>query len=274
VSVQIAILVDDTTSCDSVRAEHGLSVLLSGPGRKVLFDAASRGDTLLANAAAMGVDLGEIDSVVLSHGHYDHTGGLAAAAAGRSGLKIYAHPSAWRRRWVEQPGKPLKEVSCPHSLEGLVQRSAAFHPVDGPQKLEDWLVLSGPVGGPKHGREVFVVSRGSEMVVDGFEDEIFCLLRGERGWAVMTGCCHRGLKNTLRSARFLSRGEPIVAVFGGLHLKSANHEDLQTAAEALADAGRPEVYPCHCTGDGAVKFLAEKMPGKVHPLNAGKRVVI
>ena len=273
-TVQIAILVDNATSSDSIRAEHGLAVMLAGPGRKVLFDTGPSGQTLLANAAAMGVDLAQIDGAVLSHGHCDHTGGLAAMAGERAGLELYAHPSAWRRRWADQPGKPLKDVSCPHTLAGLSRFNVAFHPVEAPQRLEEWLVLSGPIGGPKHGRDVFVISLDGDMVVDGFEDEIFCLVRGERGWAVLTGCCHRGLKNTLRVARFLARGEPVTAVFGGLHLSSANQEDLREAAELLKEAGSPDVYPCHCTGDQAVGFLTTNLAGKIHPISAGTRVLL
>jgi len=274
VSVQIAILVDDVSCVESVKAEHGLAILLSGPGRKLVFDTGAAGQTLLDNASAMGVELGQVDAAVLSHGHPDHTGGLAALAGARAGLNVYAHPSVWRRRWVERPGKPLMEITCPHSLNSLSQLNASFHPIDGPRKLEDWLVLSGPIGGPKHGREVFVVSRDGDMVVDSFEDEMFCMVRGERGWAVVTGCCHRGVRNTLRAARFLARGESVTAVFGGLHLSSAGGEELKEAAEVLLEAGSPEVYPCHCTGEAAAKFLADKLPGKVHPISAGSRVVL
>jgi 7,8-dihydropterin-6-yl-methyl-4-(beta-D-ribofuranosyl)aminobenzene 5'-phosphate synthase len=275
VSVELVILVDDTTSSQTLRPEHGLAVLVAGAGRKVLFDTGATGETLLANAEAMGIDLADIDAVVISHGHYDHTGGLAAVvAAHERGLAIYAHPAAWRRRWSDRPGEPLKDISCPHGLESLSMSGGVLHPVEGPERLEAWLVLSGPVGGPKHGREVFVVRRDDDLVVDGFEDEQFCLVRGERGWSVLTGCCHRGLKNTLRTAKFLSHGEPIAAVIGGLHLRSTRRQQLGGVIDVLVEAGSPDVYPCHCSGKDATAFLAEKLPGKVHPLSAGNRVVL
>ncbi len=275
VSVELVILVDDSTSSESLRAEHGLAVHIAGPGRRLLLDAGAGGEALLANARALEVDLAGVDSIILSHGHYDHTGGLAAAAAAcRHGVTLYAHPTAWRKRWADRPGKPLRDISCPHPLEDLCRADLRFQPVQAPQKLEDWLVLSGPIGGPKHGREIFVVKREDDLVVDGFEDEMFCLVRGERGWAVVTGCCHRGLKNTLRMARLLAHDEPVVAVLGGLHLRSAPPDELASAAAVLHEAGSPEVYPCHCTGQEAVAFLAERMPGKVHPVSAGKRIVI
>jgi 7,8-dihydropterin-6-yl-methyl-4-(beta-D-ribofuranosyl)aminobenzene 5'-phosphate synthase len=135
-------------------------------------------------------------------------------------------------------------------------------------------MLSGPVPGPKHGREVFVVEQGDDAVVDGFEDETLCLLRVEDGWAVLSGCCHRGLPNTLTAAEGLADGEPVVAVFGGLHLRNAGKDELRGAVERLKAAGSPAIYPCHCTGDEATKLLAKRLPGRVTPVAAGRRVVL
>jgi 7,8-dihydropterin-6-yl-methyl-4-(beta-D-ribofuranosyl)aminobenzene 5'-phosphate synthase len=272
-SVELLILVDNIAGSAELRAEHGLSILVSGPGRKVLFDAAASAEALLANAEKLGVDLGALHGAVVSHGHYDHTGGLAAVVQRRRGLNVYVHSAAFSRRWSDRPGKPLRDVSCPHSIERLYQSGAVFHSVTHPERLADWLVVSGPIGGPKHGREVFVVRRGGEMVVDGFEDEMCLLVRGEAGWAVVTGCCHRGLKNTLRTARFLARDEPLTAVVGGLHLRSAGPRELEEALELLREHDVRDVYPCHCTGAEAVRFLQEHLPGHVHPIAVGSRVI-
>jgi len=274
VSAELLILVDNSVTSEALRAEHGLSMLVSSPPRRVLFDAAATAETLLANAETLGVDLSSLDAAVISHGHYDHTGGLAAVVRGRPGLKVYVHSAAFNRRWSDQPGKPLRDVSCPHSIERLYQSGAVFHSVTHPERLDEHLVLSGPIGGARHGREAFVVRKAGEMVVDAFEDEMCLLVKGERGWTVITGCCHRGLRNTLRTARFLARGEPLTALVGGLHLRSAGPQELTEAVELLDRYGLEGIYPCHCTGAEAMEFLRESLPDRVHPVAAGSRVVL
>ena len=273
-SVEILILVDNVASGEALRAEHGLSLMVSGPARRVLFDAGATPETLLANAKALGVDLSILDEAVISHGHYDHTGGLAEVVRLRPGLKVYVHAGAFNRRWSDKPGKPLRDISCPHSIERLYQSGAVFHSVAHPERLAGWLVVSGPIDGPRCGREAFVVRKGGEMVADGFEDEIFLLAKGERGWVVVTGCCHRGLENTLRAAKSLARNQPVVAVVGGLHLRNASGSELAETVDLLDRQGIEDVYPCHCTGDKATAFLAEKLPGHVHPVSVGSRIVL
>lgn len=122
--------------------------------------------------------------------------------------------------------------------------------------------------------EGFVVRKGDQMVLDAFEDEIFCLVRGDRGWVVISGCCHRGVRNMLRAAKFLAHDEPIAAIVGGLHLGNADASQLQDVCELLESYGSPELYPCHCTGKDAVQFLQARFGEKVNPVAAGSRITI
>ena len=273
-NAQLLILVDDLAAQGNLATEHGLAVHIRTPGKSVLFDTGATEGPLIENAEILGVDLSRLDAAVISHGHYDHTGGLAAVLRIRSGLPVYAHPAAFSRRWANHPGRPMQDISCPHSVEALSQARASFQFVKAPQMLEDWLVLSGPIGGPRSGAQVFAVRRSDDIVVDGFGDEIFALIRGKVGWAVLTGCCHRGLRNTLRAAKFLAHDGKITAVIGGLHLGSASEDELTEAVELIEQAGTPDLYLCHCTGERAVNYLAEALPDRVHPVAAGDKVLL
>ncbi len=271
-TVELTILVDDQVSDPALRPDHGLSILVSGPNRNILLDAGQDPEILFSNASALSVDLAGIRSVVVSHGHYDHTGGLARLAGRIEQLELFAHPGAFARRWVEQPGQPLKNVSCPHSLSKLCDLGAVFHAIRAPELVEPWMLLTGPIGGPRFGPEHFVIRKGEQIVPDWFEDEIALLLKARRGWVVVTGCCHRGLQNTLKTARFLCRGEPIVAVVGGLHLHSCSNDELRSLVNLLGEFGNPGLYPCHCTGDKAMEFLTRRLGSQVHPVRAGSRL--
>lgn len=272
-AVELLILVDDAAASAGLKNAHGLAVLIVGPGRRMLFDTGPGDEILTHNAESLGVDLAAIDGLIVSHGHCDHTGGLAGLAGRRRGLDVYAHPGMFSRRWLESPGQPIEDISCPHSVEKLCELGVVFHEVETPEMLAEWMLMSGSIGGPKHGREVFVVRKGDDLVVDGFEDENVLMIRGEQGWAVITGCCHRGLKNTLRAAKFLTHDGRIAAIVGGLHLQNACREELSETVELLGRFDSPELYPCHCTGQEATDFLEENLPGKVHPVKAGARIV-
>lgn len=320
-SVELLVLVENHAERPPLRAEHGLSVLVTGPDWRLLFDTGASADVLDHNARSLGVPLTTIPAVAISHGHYDHTGGLAELVRLCRPLALYAHPDAFARRWSNRPGRPLRDVSCPQSLRHLRDAGARFHPITAPERVRQWLVLSGPIGGgqaeapprppggagnparnadsgappagtgwvrpsaspdvdrPPPRREQFVVRRRDEIVSDAFPDEMFLLLKVTRdgspaGWAVLTGCCHRGVANTLRTARFLAHDEPIRAVVGGLHLRQADRPELEAAADVLRGVGSPDLYLGHCTGQRATEFLTAAFPDRVHPLRTGTRVVL
>lgn len=268
-SFELLVIVDNSSSSDSLIREHGLAILIQAGDQRVLFDTGSSADVLCHNAKSLNVDLSALTAVVLSHGHYDHTGGLGAVVSARPGVDIYANPQAFTRRWRDRPGESLKDISCPHSLDRLCEGGAVFHAVNAPEVVADWLVLSGPIGGPHASRQAFVARKGDELVVDTFEDELFGLLKGSGGWVVLTGCCHRGLRNTLRAAKFMAHGERIAAVVGGLHLVEADDADLDETTQLLRAFDEPDLYVCHCTGEQATQKLSQRLGPKLHAIGAG-----
>ncbi len=272
VACEVTILVENTFAEESLAVEHGLSVHVAGGAEQYLLDASASPQALAANAEALSVDLSGLDGVIVSHGHPDHTGGLPAVLSGAPGVKVYAHPSAFARRWAERPDQPRREITWRSDPQALARAGGEFCPVERPLELPGGIVVARPAEGPQPALDRFVVETDGALSEDRFADELFVMARGASGWVVLTGCCHRGLPNTLSAARALAGGQAIHAVLGGLHLGRATPELLARAADALRGAGVERIYPCHCTGRAGREYLAGEFPGRVEQVHGGTRL--
>jgi 7,8-dihydropterin-6-yl-methyl-4-(beta-D-ribofuranosyl)aminobenzene 5'-phosphate synthase len=271
-SVELMILMDGGSDAS---AGQGLSILIRGPGRTMLFDCGASAEALAPCMGQFGLSPSSLSGAIISHGHSNHTGGLAALASSRpEGTEVFLHAGAFSRRWVDRPGSSLTEISCPYTAARLSDAGFRLRWVQAPEMIEDWLILSGPIGGPPANDPTYVVRKGEELVVDNFEDEIFVLLRGSSGWVVLTGCCHRGLRNTLRCARFLAHEEPVSAVIGGLHLGGATPAQLEEAIDHVRQAPDMTLYPCHCTGLDVIEYLRAQLPNQVKTVGPGAKIVL
>ena len=271
-SIELTIVVENTAVDKGLAAEHGLAAHIATGQRNFMFDASATPEALAANAAALSIDLSAIEGLVISHGHLDHTGGIAALLKARPGLRIYAHPQVFDQRFSDRSNQPQHQIGWQSGPERLAEQAATFCPVRSAQELAEGVVVSGPIPGPQPGIDRFLVQGQGGLRRDEFADEVFLMLRGAAGWAVLTGCCHRGLANTLSTARDLARGEPIAAVLGGFHLGPAGPEELSAAAEAIRQANPSAIYPCHCTGRPGREYLARQFPDKVRQIHGGTRL--
>jgi len=267
-SLHLTVLVENTSPGGGLVAEHGLALLLETERGAVLFDTGATPAVLAANAAALGVDLARTSAIVLSHGHYDHTGGLPAVLAAAPSARVYHHwrctAQRWGRRWWVR-----KPIGMPAESRRALE-SAAREPVAGPVLLPEGVILSGPIpGAPAAAQDGFLADSDGGPQPDDFTDEMFLLARTPSGWLLVTGCCHRGLENTLAYAQQLNGGEAVAVVVGGLHLKRVSRGALEAAAAALDAAGTREVWAGHCTGDKAIAHLAERLRGRVETLRVG-----
>ncbi len=273
-SPNLTVVVENAAAQPALIAEHGLAVHLSAGGHNIMFDTSATPQALAANAAALSVDLAAVEAVVISHGHPDHTGGLPALLRARQGLQVFACPGVFARRCSDRPGQARRQIGWQSSPQELGRQGAIFHPVHAAQELAEGVILSGPIGGPQPAIDHFLAETEAGLVRDEFADELFLMLRGRGGWTVLTGCCHRGLANTLSVAADLSGGKPIAAVMGGFHLGSAGPAELEAAAAAIRTVNPGAIYPCHCTGRQAAEYLGRQFPGKVQQVHGGTRLSI
>ena len=266
-------ILSDNRAAYGLETEHGLSLWIETAGHKILFDT-GRGEAMLWNAEALGIDLGLADCVVLSHGHYDHTGNVSAVLGRAGHARLFLHPHAMQSRYsIHDVPKP---IGMPKASEEAIQALPDVRRcwVSTPWALAEGVMMTGPVprvtayedtGGP-----FFLDEAGKRA--DAIADDLSFWVRTRAGLVVCLGCCHAGVINTLRHAVAIS-GEPrILAVIGGMHLLHASQERLDRTVEALHAYGVSYLYPCHCTGEDAVSGLRRRLGASVQPGFAGMKI--
>lgn len=264
-----------------LRAEHGFSALVEvrrgTTTTRLLFDTGISPDGMVDNADRLGIDLGAVQGVVLSHGHFDHAGGLAGLA-GRQSLPMTVHPLVWTRRRLAVPGTEPVELPTlsRRALEGegfsVIERREPSLLVDG------CVLITGEIdrttdyerGMPApHQAWDGAGWRHDPLVLD--DQALVVHVRG-RGLVVLTGCGHGGAVNTVRHAMRLTGVDRLHALLGGLHLSGPAFEPIIPATvQALTDLAPDLLAPGHCTGWRAQHALEGALPDAWVASSSGTR---
>jgi 7,8-dihydropterin-6-yl-methyl-4-(beta-D-ribofuranosyl)aminobenzene 5'-phosphate synthase len=268
---KITILVDNQVGAGLV-AEHGFSLWIETADRRILFDT-GQGSALEKNADALGIDLAETDILVLSHGHYDHTGGVPLGLRQAAKTALYCHPGAVHPRYSVRNGM-ARSLQMPHQAMRAIDKLPweQVHWVQHPLWLTDTIGLTGPIpretafedtGGP-----FFLDTKG--LRPDPMDDDMALWIRTDKGLIVCVGCAHAGLVNTLDHVQCLNKGMRIRAVIGGFHLLAAGEARIARTIAALKALEADRIVPCHCTGEHAVAELNDAFSESCYPGEAGK----
>jgi len=270
VNTKISILVDNNAE-SGLMAEHGFSLWIETGHSRILFDT-GQGSSLLKNAEAMGIDLGTTDIIILSHGHYDHTGGVAQGLKHAEKATLYCHPGTVHPRYGVQNGIPAP-LQMPHATMVAIDKLPwdRVRWVQAAQSLGDWGGLTGPIprltAYENTGGKFFLDPDGKRL--DPMEDEIALWIRTDSGLIVCVGCAHAGIVNTLQYIQNLNNGMRIRAVVGGFHLLYADASRIEKTMTALQSLVLDCIVPCHCTGDHTVKTLNQEFGSICSPGFAG-----
>lgn len=256
----------DNLADEGLRSEHGLSVLVEADGGSVLFDT-GQSDVWLANLAALGKDPGSISAVVISHGHYDHTGGLARAVQELPNARFFAHQECFAPKYSRSVGQP-RYIGMPPEAVG---HEALFTLNTSAVEIAPGVVLSGEI--PVRVGESFFESRfitgQDELLHDTFEDEQCVVVRGDRATSVLVGCAHRGVENNVLAAMDVAGVRSIDLLVGGFHLGDASRDRLEHLVDFLNNTDIAQVACCHCTGVDAYRYLNAKLGSRVTLARAG-----
>jgi 7,8-dihydropterin-6-yl-methyl-4-(beta-D-ribofuranosyl)aminobenzene 5'-phosphate synthase len=258
-----------------VLAEWGLSILVETDDLKVLLDTCAS-ISVPHNAPILGVDLSAIDKIVLSHGHYDHTGGLKEVLAKTGAVEVIAHPDIWAEKYARF-GEREAYIGIPFSREELEGLGASFTLSKEPVWISDDIVTTGEIPMVTEYEEIdanMYVKEDGEFVPDPFWDDRALIIKTELGLVVILGCAHRGAINTLYHAREITGIDILHTVIGGTHLMNASEERIMLTAAAFQELGVQRVGVSHCTGLPAAVLLAQQLGDAFFFNNAGTRITV
>ncbi len=247
--IKITTIVENTATRAGFRAEHGLSMLVERNGETVLWDTGQT-DTLIHNAKLLSVDLSKIETVALSHGHYDHGGGLRYLLE-YTKPTVYAHPEIFRKRYSKAGGSGKLRYIGIEDRETYESLGARFVLTDKPTEIIEGVFLLGFEEMHTDFEEVdrnFVYEKDGELIKDNVEDDTTLVLELQESLFLLFGCAHRGIINIIDDAEKIF-GKPVIGFLGGTHLGPAGETQRKQTIEELKN--RPHIRimgPSHCTG--------------------------
>lgn len=260
---RVTVLVDNVR-VPGLAHEWGLSLAVEPDGGAFwLWDTGASG-AFVDNAQTLGLDLGRAQGLAISHGHFDHGGGvhdLFARTAFRGPVR--AHANLNRRRYAQFQKK--------EHPAGLPRPFLDFTPVSGDTVLAEGLTMVTDI--PRHPGlsqatcGLYVDRECREP--DSVPDDSCLVLSAKAGPVVILGCCHSGLENTLRCLQERLGLERLHGLVGGLHLYNADQERVKSTVKAIEQSGLERLHAGHCTGDAAVDYLGSRLSCRCEPLRPG-----
>ena len=276
-AVRVTVLMENTAP-EGLLCEHGLSLMIEHGGRSILLDAGSSA-ALLDNAARLGVDLSRVDAAVLSHGHYDHSGGFCAFFQRNPSAPLYLREEAAQPSYVLR-GDARKYLGVPQEL---LSHGARLHYVTARTELFPgvWLLPHNTPGLESRGERVHMYRQtGSVLTPDDFAHEQSLVFVTTSGLILFSSCSHAGADTVTEEAMAAFQGLPVRAFLGGFHLMGASGaaslgvppEEAVALGRRLLELGIGEIWTGHCTGTPAFELLRPVLGERLHALSTGSVV--
>ena len=251
-------------------AEHGLSIFMETDRGNYLLDT-GQGKAIVNNALVLGIDLRTIKGIIMSHHHWDHTGGLGPVLDLKGAVDIYAHPDFFKESY-SVTGNTARYIGVPYPRPLLEAKGATFKFSDEFRQIEPGLWLTGEV--PRRtdyelGDGKQMIKSGEGYVKDDLQDDQSVVVETEKGLFIILGCCHSGIINTLSYIVEKMGRRHIYAVIGGTHLGPVSDEQREKSIAALKAFDIERLGVSHCTGQKTASLLAGEFGERFFFCNVG-----
>ena len=278
--MKITVLIENT-ALYTLKSEHGLSFLIEFQGEKYLLDAGST-DTFMENANRLGIALTDIKTCVLSHGHYDHSGGFETYLKENQEAVVYAMAAA-NKEYFSASGE-WHEIGVPKDV--LEEHGRRFKYVDEVTEIARnvYLIPHHTEGLEQIGlRAKLYVKQGEEYLPDDFSHELSLVFDTKNGLVLFNSCSHGGVQNIVREVQEAFPGKKVYAYLGGLHMKGKqdgkeistfSKEEIEALVDYLKMYGVEYLYTGHCTGKPAFEMLKTYGGKMVQELTTGQEIVL
>lgn len=272
--MRITVLVENSSGKWGCVSEHGLSLYVETKKHKLLVDTGAS-DSFLWNAQVLGIDIAEVDTVILSHGHYDHGGGIPELMKHNQKAVLYMQRSA-DGEFYHVENDEIRYIGIDHNIAGLSRTVL----LDGDYRIDPELFLFSNIPGRKlwpEGNKILKRKTGNEFVQDRFEHEQCLVIEQNGKYYLLSGCAHNGILNILDRYGELFHCLPDV-VISGFHMRKTSGytkkdiEDIEKTAQALKKT--PTLYYTgHCTGNEPYRIMKRIMGEQIQALHSGDNLL-
>ena len=269
--LKITVVVDNCTRKKGLIAEHGLAFLIEYNNKNILFDT-GQGMSLLNNLEKLNFKANELDAIIISHGHYDHTGALKDICKLNSNIPVFIHPKAFIKRYSLHKDGSIHSIGIPHDFGDCLNLKL----IEQPTEIFKSFFMTGTIPLQNHfedtGGQFFIDKQCKNR--DSIPDDQAIFIETNKGIVVILGCSHSGIVNTLNYIKKLTDTKKIHTVIGGMHLINSNDYRINKTIKELESLNIKMIYPTHCTGFNATSKLCNHFEDSCKPLVAGDAIQI